>query len=209
MNNYNNNNSTSFVTATNEIQNINDDDIEKPFILSNVVKKYINLENDKKRKIRELKDASTKCFTNIFFDSTKMLYRFVFWVYNKVNCELMKVQQEYCNRGEKIIFFFKGGNVMFLWRKKFEESFGDVNADISKKTSISDNDFTIYIITNDERRYNEVYAKVKTKLINVLEEIGNKFDLLYRDKTNINHPNVGNNNGRIDFHRLKNLPEYC
>jgi len=209
MNNYNNNNSTSFVTATNEIQNINDDDIEKPFILSNVVKKYINLENDKKRKIRELRDASTKCFTNIFFDSTKMLFRFVFWVYHKVNCELMKVQQKYCNRGEKIIFFFKGGNIMFLWRKKFEQAFGPVNADISKKTSISDNDFTIYIITNDERRYNEIYAKVKTKLMNVLEEIGDKFDLLYSGKTNINHPNVGNNNGRIDFHRLKNLPEYC
>ena len=39
-----NNNSRSFYTATNEILNINDDDIEKPFILSNVVKKYINLD---------------------------------------------------------------------------------------------------------------------------------------------------------------------
>ena len=188
---------------------MNNDDIEKPFVLSNVVKKYINLENDKKRKIRELKDVSTKCFTNLFFDSTKMLFRFVFWVYHKVNCELMKVQQEYCQPGEKIIFFFKGGNVMFLWRKKFEESFGPVNPDISNKTSISDNDFTIYIITNDERRYNEVYAQVKTILINVLEEIGRKFDLLYSGKTNLNHPNNGSNNGRIYFHRLRNLTEYC
>ncbi len=87
-------NNNSFYTATKERQNIINDDIEKPFILSNIVKKYINIENDKKRKIRELKDVSTKCFTNIFFDSTKMLFRFVFWVYHKVNCELMKVQQK-------------------------------------------------------------------------------------------------------------------
>ena len=38
----------------------------KPFVLTNIVKKYTNLENEKKRKIRELKDASTKCFVNIF-----------------------------------------------------------------------------------------------------------------------------------------------
>lgn len=47
----------------------------KPFVLSNIVKKYINLENEKKRKIRELKDTTTKCFVNIFF-----LIRMIFYL---------------------------------------------------------------------------------------------------------------------------------
>ena len=65
----------------------------KPFVLTNIVKKYINLENEKKRKIRELKDASTKCFVNIFFDSSDILYKFVFWVYHKINCRLEEIEQ--------------------------------------------------------------------------------------------------------------------
>ena len=50
----------------------------KPFVLTNIVKKYTNLENEKKRKIRELKDTSTKCFVNIFFESNDILLKFVF-----------------------------------------------------------------------------------------------------------------------------------
>jgi hypothetical protein len=99
----------------------------KPFILSNIVKKYTNLDNEKNRKIRELKDTTTKCFVDIFFDSTDILCKFVFWVYYKINCKLLEIQKAHCVSDEKIIFFFKGGNIMFLWRKKFEEIYSGVN----------------------------------------------------------------------------------
>jgi hypothetical protein len=181
--------------------------VRKPFILTNITQKFNDLENEKKRKIRELKDVSTKCFVNIFFDSSEILLKFVYWVYHTINCRLIDVP---CNDDEKIIFFFKGGNIMFLWRKIFEEKFGDVDKDISGKTSISDCDFAIYILTKDERRYNEIYSLVKPILIKQLEEIGKMFDELYQEtiikknnknRTNdvsqinlVNQINVGNMN---------------
>jgi len=159
---------------------INHSDYEiKPFVLTNIVKKYTNLENEKKRKIRELKDASTKCFVNIFFDSNDILLKFVFWVYHKINCRLEKIQQQYCKADEKIIFFFKGGNIMFLWRKRFEEIFGSANENITSKTSISDCDFAIYILTKEERRFNDIYSQINSILVIELEEIGAMFDELF------------------------------
>ena len=151
----------------------------KPFVLTNIVKKYTNLENEKKRKIRELKDTSTKCFVNIFFESNDILLKFVFWVYHKINCKLTNIEKEICNQDERVIFFFKGGNIMFLWRKRFEEIFGGVDQDISAKTSISDSDFALYILTKDERRYNEIYSIINRELIIQLEEIGLMFDNLF------------------------------
>jgi hypothetical protein len=170
----------------------------KPFVLTNIVKKYTNLEDEKKRKIRELKDTSTKCFVNIFFNSSDILFKFVYWVYHKINCALLKIEKTNCYADEKIIFFFKGGNIMFLWRQKFEEIFGDVNKDIGSKTSISDCDFSIYILTKDERRYNEIYSEINSVLIIELEEIGAMFDELYLKsiyaKRRNNKPNNSPNN---------------
>ena len=151
----------------------------KPFVLTNIVKKYTNLENEKKRKIRELKDASTKCFVNIFFDSCDILLKFIFWVYHKINCRLIEIERINCKPDEKIIFFFKGGNIMFLWRKIFEEIYGGSDKDIMDKTSISDSDFAISILTKDERRYNEIYSIINRELIIQLEEIGLMFDNLW------------------------------
>jgi len=168
----------------------------KPFVLSNIVKKYINLENEKNRKIRELKDTTTKCFVNIFFDSTDILCKFVFWVYHKINCKLLEIQKAHCVSDEKIIFFFKGGNIMFLWRKKFEEIYGGVNKDIASKTAISDCDFAIYILTKDERRFNIIYSHINSVLIAELEEIGAMFDELFI-KVSSNTRNKTNNNARI------------
>ena len=161
--------------------------IEKPFILTNIVKKYINLETEKMRKIRELKDTSTKCFVNIFFDSSDILLKFVYWVYHKINCRLIEIENKICKPDEKIIFFFKGGNIMFLWRKRFEEIFGGVDQDISGKTSISDSDFAISILTKDERRYNDIYSEISNVLIIQLEEIGVMFDKLFNQT--LNRPN--------------------
>ena len=168
----------------------------KPFVLSNIVKKYINLENEKKRKIRELKDTTTKCFVNIFFDSNDILSKFIFWVYHKINCKLLEIQTTHCVSDEKIIFFFKGGNIMFLWRKKFEEIYGGVNKDIASKTAISDCDFAIYILTKDERRFNEIYSHINSVLIAELEEIGTMFDDLFSKVSN-NTRNKKNNNAKI------------
>jgi hypothetical protein len=179
--------------------------IKKPFILTNIVKKFKNLKDEKNRKIRELKDASTKCFVNIFFDDSQILIKFVYWVFHKINCRLMAVP---CNHDEKIIFFFKGGNIMFLWRKIFEEKFGDVDKDISGKTSISDCDFAIYILTKDERRYDHIYSKVKDILIEELEEIGEMFDelLINRPKNrhkNQNRPNTNSSNSEFNCDKFK------
>jgi hypothetical protein len=166
----------------------------KPFVLTNIVKKYTNLEDEKKRKIRELKDTSTKCFVNIFFNSSDILFKFVYWVYHKINCALLEIEKTHCYADEKIIFFFKGGNIMFLWRQKFEKIFGDVNKDIGSKTSISDCDFSIYILTKDERRYNEIYSHINSVLIIELEEIGAMFDELYLKSIYAKRPNNKPNN---------------
>jgi len=151
----------------------------KPFVLTNIIKKFTNLENEKKRKIRELKDASTKCFVDIFFNSGDILIKFIFWVYHKINCRLLEIQKDHCQADEKIIFFFKGGNIMFLWRKRFEEIFGHANINITSKTSISDCDFAIYILTKEERRFNYIYSQINNVLVIELEEIGAMFDELF------------------------------
>jgi hypothetical protein len=166
---------------------------KKPFVLSNIIQRFTNLEDEKKRKIRELKDTTTKCFVNIFFDSSEILLKFIYWVYHKINCRLMEVS---CKDDEKIIFFFKGGNIMFLWRRIFETIYGPADKDIIGKTSISDCDFAIYILTKDERRYNEIYSEVKDVLIDQLEGIGEMFDELFINVVN-NKRNKSNNNLNI------------
>ena len=201
---------TEFIILYNIIMS-NSTSLEKPFILTNITQKFNDLENEKKRKIRELKDVSTKCFVNIFFDSTEILFKFIYWVYHKINCSLIDIP---CQDDEKIIFFFKGGNIMFLWRKIFEKMHGSADKDIIGKTSISDCDFAIYILTKDERRYNEIYSQVKNVLIRELEEIGAKFDELYKasisknkneNRTNaVNQINIGNMNN-LDMNQLKNF----
>jgi hypothetical protein len=184
--------------------------IRKPFILTNITQKFNDLENEKKRKIRELKDVSTKCFVNIFFDSSEILLKFVYWVYHKINCRLMEVS---CKDDEKIIFFFKGGNIMFLWRRIFEKIYGSVDEDITGKTSISDCDFAIYILTKDERRYNQIYSVVKDILIVQLEEIGKIFDKLYKEtisknnnKNRTNAVNQINLMNQINVGNMNTLP---
>ena len=98
--------------------------------------KFTNVEDENKRKIRELKDITTKCFVNIFFDSSDILLKFIYWVFHKINCRLIEVETNKCKPDEKIIFFFKGCNIMFLWRNKFEEIYGEVDQDIGGKTQL-------------------------------------------------------------------------
>jgi hypothetical protein len=199
---------TEFIILYNIIMS-NSTSLEKPFILTNITQKFNDLENEKKRKIRELKDVSTKCFVNIFFDSTEILFKFIYWVYHKINCSLIDIP---CQDDEKIIFFFKGGNIMFLWRRIFETIYGPADKDIIGKTSISDCDFAIYILTKDERRYNEIYSQVKNVLIRELEEIGAKFDELYKasisknkneNRTNAVKQIIVGNMNNLDMNQLK------
>lgn len=179
--------------------------LDNPFILSHVRKLYVD-SNDKTHKIRELRDESTKVFTETFFGNNKTLFRFIFWVYHKINCALEPIRKE-LDKSEKILFFFKGGNIMFLWRKKFEERFGKSQSVISDKLLPSDCDYTIYILTPDERKYNNIYNDVKNCLIKVLGEISMKFEeKLINRGNNINNNNKGNI--KYDFSSFSET-KYC
>jgi len=172
--------------------------MDKPFILSHVQKKYIVLNNLKYNKLRTLKDTSTSTFVKVFLSDPETILKFTFYIYHKINCQLKEIEKNICNPStEKIIFFFKGGNVMHLFKKKFEDivSSNKRNQNLSnfeKNLSISDTDFTIYIITNSEKRYNEIYFHVKNKLIEILHQISQIFEKLLTNKGKNNKKNNKN-----------------
>ena len=94
-------------------------------LLSNVRKVYQIQSNNRYLKFRSLRDVVTDAYVEIFFGDVKNLMKMVNFVYHYINDRIEVLKPQILNErdGEDIIFFFKGGNIMFFWRQKIENRF--------------------------------------------------------------------------------------
>lgn len=135
---------------------------------------------------RVYRDVSTSVFNSIFFQRDIDRYRFVDYVFHKINIDLLQInnqlkEYEYkpLNSREDIKFYYKGGNVFHEYfyesiypnipNPKFKE-------DLSKNFKTSDNDFSIKITTDRYQRYLQIYQAVLKILSSSLSELAFIFD---------------------------------
>jgi hypothetical protein len=190
--------------------------IKEPYILENIMALSTNFKEDTEfSKIRVLRDISTKCYVNNILNNDNTLFNLVQILFIYINSNILNATKQHLIDDEKILFFFKGGNVMYFWRKKIEAQFNfERDENIYKNTSSSDNDFTIYILTRDEIRYNILYDLVKNILIHCLKHIAKVFDNLYiqygnreliKNRNNNRDSNYYSNNNGRNNNRRKNI----
>ncbi len=202
-------------SSINEIINTNSYESE-----TYVKKLYQNQFKD----IRELKDISTSYYTYINFSNKRnssILFKFIDCIYHYINsCIIININKEIILsnelplNNEKIIIILKGGNSMYInfinYLKENNELNNKFDNEIKSKFKISDNDFSIYIITKNEIRYNLIYKIVSKYLIKALKEISIKFDEFYNNPQNnniIEYNNIAEINNINNINKINNVIE--
>ena len=192
-----------------------------PFYLQYINKKIENfgqIINNDHHKFRELKDNSTDSYVQTFFADNDLFAKMIIYIYGYIQYNIdyiIRNMTDQLTENEKILFFFKGGNIMHIYREMFDKILlgsapfnnpqNSVFTNLHSKTKISDNDYTIYIITQDIMRYNVIYNIFKNKLIIILLEISEIFDELFNNPDVVHQEPHDNDklHGPVDFLNYK------
>jgi hypothetical protein len=171
---------------------------ETPIVAKTVAKIFNDINYDKTHtKFRIFPDKTTEIFTKHFISNPKTdtghkrLLSFVDYIYNTMNYKILaNINDKLVERGfktmgnEQIFLMFKGGNNLVLLQDIFDK-IGNMNPNldtnelpskVKNNIKISDNDFTLNIITENEQRFNEIYFCVKELLTISLCEICDTFN---------------------------------
>ena len=195
-----------------------------PFLTSHIGKTLIDIEGKINfPDFRKYKDETTTQFNKSFFidqnnniDNIDKLNIFTFYTFQKINFNIISNindnlfnSNEYINHNEDIILLFKGGNIMNYYinnmistlsinpndpTNSFRSFIKDPNGSINV-SGVSDTDYSIYILTNDERKFNLIYKYVSDLLYKSLVEIRNIFEQLLN----------ANINNIKDFFKIDNI----
>lgn len=176
--------------------------MDKGIFLSQVRSVYQNVENNRFPKFRVLRDNVTDAYVETFLSNENDLMEMVNFIYHFINDRVEEFNRHYLLPGETVLFFFKGGNIMFFWRRKIENIIGQNSQNASERTKVSDNDFTIYILTNSQERYNEIYLRLKPVINKALLRLGEIFDGYFQGRGNLQLDDVPYYN---DFNNLRNF----
>jgi hypothetical protein len=190
-----------------------------PLIVKNVKKVYLDIEYDKTHpKFRQLPDKTTDAFTALIVK--KYLINFIDYAYNAMNTKILLNINDLLEKNkyaklsdEQIFVYFKGGNNFVLldrivnkMKEADEININNIPDSINNFIKISDNDFSISIIAQNENRFNEIYFCVKILLTNSLYEISNAFNYMYYNEVILNqysknngdsYPNVPTNSSTL------------
>lgn len=168
-----------------------------PIIAKSVAKIFNDINYDKTHaKFRIFPDKTTEIFTKHFISNPKTdinhkrLLSFVDYIYNVMNFKILtNINEKLKEKGfktmgnEQIFLMFKGGNNLVLLQDVFDKISNSNNINmnglpskIKSNIKISDNDFTLNIITEDEVRFNEIYFCAKELLTISLCEICDTFN---------------------------------
>jgi hypothetical protein len=166
--------------------------LDTPFMLDNSSEKKIsnfdNREIEGAEKIRRIRDQTTDAYCEVFLNSESIYLKMIIYIfYSYVNFFVERIiRQGKLINNERVIFYFKGGNVMHFWRKRIlQQIFAGEPPEfeeLNRNTKVSDNDFSIYILTDSNMRYNYIYNIVKKNLSEALLNLGNLFDNLYENR---------------------------
>ena len=174
---------------------------KNPFLMNHLTRPKTNflIENDYPN-FRAYKDESTNIYNKIFFNNKKMLHYFLYFCYHQINYDIMtninisliKINT-ILKSSEEIFLISNGGNIITLYINKFLNKLSKENVNTIKENtklgSISDTDLTIYLLTEDEYRFNLIYSQLSPILYSSCEKISNFFDEKIEFKKNRNTPN--------------------
>jgi uncharacterized protein with HEPN domain len=140
--------------------------------------------------IRQIRDKVTDRYVSVILNDVETRSRFVDYTYNKINYYIQKINQKLLQDGkrvlnphEQIILLYKGGNVISEYYHTF---MGDNNLydndfkkDLDKNFKISDVDYSVYIDTDNDKRFSEIHNRMIVLLGEALKEISTEFDTYY------------------------------
>ena len=170
-----------------------------PLVCKSIKKVFNDVEYDKTHnKYRVFKDKSTEIFTKHFISNPKTdithkrLLSFIDYIFNAINAKIMlNLNNELSKNNfktmgnEQVFLLFKGGNNLVVLQDMFEKiteknhvNVNSMPSKIKSNIKISDNDFVINIIAENENRFNEIYFCVKKLLTHSLLEICEIFNNL-------------------------------
>jgi len=231
------------IKSMNENKTLDEYLSKSPLLYNHIKKNKINLiKNRSEPDFRAYKDESTNNFVNTFFHDENTLNLFVYYnfqtihynIISNINSELIK-NNEIIKNDEDIYIIFKGGNIMHFYFKKIvefitknknnndNEYLKDLN-DLNKYFKISDVDLSIYILNNDERKYNTIYFYITKLLVKSLEQIQQHFENIYKnnveyikelqlplldEKLFVYFIDDKNNENNIDLYKIHSIYKEC
>lgn len=133
---------------------------------------------------RAYRDLTTSVFNEIHFRNQKKLYLFTYYCFQQINYDVISninnfldINGEILNYDEEILLIFKGGNVVKLYTDYIYNIF-----ELPNKQDPSDTDFSIFIINNDEKKFNLIYYYVSSLLYKSLKIIRTYFENIFSEK---------------------------
>lgn len=177
-------------------------------LTKNISKKFTKISSNKTNIVeyRQLSDTSTKIYSKIFVKPN--MIELVNFIYNTVNSKilininnlLIDNKHDKLNN-EHILLYLKGGNNFVILQDLFTDIFKEmkensVPSSITDHVEISDNDFSINIITNSEARFNIIYHYVKILLTEALYDITNIFNNMYQNEYKLSKISI------VDFNKI-------
>ena len=173
---------------------------ENPLLFSHIKKNIVNIDKiNAEPAFRAYKDESTSAFVETFFNNEDTLNQFIdynfhvlhYFIIANIN-ESLTINGEILKSDEDIFIIFKGGNVMhFYFNKIIQAIKNNLNStdteyikkvdDLNKYFKTSDVDTSVYIINNDEQKFNLIYYYISNLLISSLLFIRNNFDKLLQN----------------------------
>jgi hypothetical protein len=182
---------------------------QNPLLTSHIGKTYTDILGKKNfPDARKYKDETTSNFNETFFieeidgiNNIDNLNNFTFYVFQKINFDiisnintLLTAHGEFIKHNEDILLVFKGGNILNYYANNILNNidsnhlrnfFNDLKA-----TSISDTDFSIYILNDSEPKYNVIYKYLSDLLYESLIDIRDNFENLFENKIDRNPNNL-------------------
>jgi hypothetical protein len=188
-----------------KISNISDYFVEDPLLFYNLKKTIVNLDKNKNQPpIRSYKDESTSNFVEIFFNKNEdTLNYFLFYNFQLIHYYLItNINRELEEYGEvlksddELFLVFKGGNVIHFYfdqiinlikssLKTEDQEFIDEISELNKNFKTSDVDMSVYILNNDEQKFNLIYYYVTIYLTKALDHIRNNFEKIFNQSIDL------------------------
>jgi hypothetical protein len=179
---------------------------KEPLLMNHLISNKTNfLIKEKYIDYRAYKDESTNIFNEVFFSDKTTIFRFLYYCYQQINYDIISNINDKLNKydtvlqsNEEILLISKGGNMMSLFINKILNVLNKGNSNqIKEKTKISgisDTDLTIYLLTENELRFNLIYSIITPLLYESLKKIRSYFDNIMNSNNYIvNHNKINNN----------------
>ena len=178
---------------------------KEPLLMNHLISNKTNFLIKKKyTDYRAYKDESTNIFNEVFFSDKTIIFTFLYYCYQQINYDIISNINNELNKyntvlesNEEILLISKGGNMMSLFINKILNGLNKANSNKIKENTkiseISDTDLTIYLLTENELRFNLIYSIITPLLYESLKKIRSYFDNI------MNSNNQIVNNNKIQF----------